>query len=562
MNLGNPSPSQVNGAFTNMGLRKRAIADARNRVLYVHSWGLQHYRRGHPGFWDAGPVYRPPFNPNTSPFPGWPPTYTPYPGDNPIYPTPRASLAANGDDPIHLNLTGYKDICANALGQGFGGWLIDLIGPTVLSITRAVGAPNPTDNQLLDFVVTFSEPVHTVSVSDFAIDASPGITGAFVTNVAGGGSARTVTVNRGSGEGQISIDFVDHDTVYDLNWRLAGNDGVPPTPGDAGFSNGEYYIIDTGPPSVNITPDIPTPTFLTVAPFTAQFNEAVTGFTASDIQLTVTGPGTAQVVNFAGSGATYTFSVSVARSGNITVDVTIPAGAAFDVMNNPNTAGTYAGFAFNVPPGADGDPYLSDGSLGNLLMNSGDSLEIYTSVGAENPFYRINAGTPIYGELIDVGTADIVAKFNFVNVLVPAGVTVTVTGDNPLAIAATQNIEWNAALPVSGAVPGRAGGGRGGAGGAGGTGGAGGAGGGGRRRGRRCRRRGQPQPHGGFGQRLGQWRNGWSPQWGQCGRERRHWRRRQSGQPRRSRYAGFRRVGRRRHGWFRRRGRFSCLAKQ
>ncbi|MBP8132399.1 MAG: SGNH/GDSL hydrolase family protein, partial [Candidatus Hydrogenedentes bacterium] len=163
VNLGNPSPSQVNAAFTNMGLRKRAIASSRSRVLYVHNWGLQQYRHGHPGFIDAGFVYRAPFAAGTAPFPGWPPAYSPYPGGNPVYPGPRAGMAADGDDPIHLNVTGYKDLCASALGQGFAGWLVDITGPTVLSITRKAGAQNPTTNQTLEFTVTFSEDVRTVA---------------------------------------------------------------------------------------------------------------------------------------------------------------------------------------------------------------------------------------------------------------------------------------------------------------------------------------------------------------------------------------------------------------
>lgn len=476
-NLGTPSPGRLNTAFTNMGLRKRAIANTRNRVLYVHNYGLQQYRHGHPGFWDDGFIYRPQFAPNTVPTPGWPPSYSPYPGGNSVYPGPRAGLADSGNDPIHLNLTGYKDICANALGQGIGGWLADLTGPTVLSIVRQTGAPNPTANQFLEFTVTFSEDVRTVAPSDFAIDASPSITGASVTNVTGSGAVRTVTVNRGSGEGQISIDFIDQDTVYDMNWRLAGNNGIPPTPGNASFYNGQAYTIDAGPPSVMVTPGITSPTFLTTAPFTAQFNESVTGFAPEDIHLSVTGPGTAQVTNFAGSGAAYTFNVSVTRSANITVEISIPAGAAFDVMSNPNTPSVPVNFVFNLPPATDGDPYLSNGALGDLILSSGNTLDIYTGAGANQPTYRINGGASINAQLIDIGAGDLVAKYNFVNVRVPAGVTVNITGDNPVAIAATQNIEWNAALNVSGVVPGRAGGGIGGAGGTGGAGGAGGAGG-------------------------------------------------------------------------------------
>lgn len=482
LNLGNPSPSQVNAAFTNMGLRKRAIANSRSRVLYVHNWGLQQYRHGHPGFWDAGLAYRLPFSPASVPLPGWPPSYSPYPGGNSVYPSPRAALANNGDDPIHLNATGYKDVCSSALGQGVAGWLTDLSGPTVLSLVRKAGAQNPTANQTLEFTITFSEDIRTLAASDFAFDASPTITGASVTGVSGSGTVRTVTVNRGTGEGQISIDFIDHDTVYDLNWRAAGNNGVPPSPGDASYNNGEYYLIDEGPPSVTVTPGIVSPTFLTSAPFTANFSEPVTGFTSGDIQLAVTGPGTAQVTSFAGGPSAYTFNVLVTRTGSITVNVGIPAGVAVDALNNPNTPGSHDGFQFDMLAAPGGDPYLSNGSLGNLILSSGTTLTFYTGVGASPPTYRINSNPSIQGELIDVspvGAGELVAKFNFVEVNVPAGVTVNLTGDNPIAIAATEDIIWDAPLDVSGEIAGRAGGGRGGGGGAGGAGGGGGGTGGG-----------------------------------------------------------------------------------
>lgn len=70
-----------------------------------------------------------------------------------------------------------------------------------------------------------------------------------------------------------------------------------------------------------------------------------------------------------------------------------------------------------------------------------------------------------------------VAKFNFASVEVPAGVTVSVSGNRPLVLTASGDMTWNTSLDVSGAVPGRAGGGAGGGGGTGGSGGTGGTGG-------------------------------------------------------------------------------------
>jgi len=475
-NLNNPSPSELNSAFVELGWRKRNIASTRNRVAYIHNFGLQHYRHGHPGFWDAGPVYRPPFASNTSPIPGDPPNYIPFPGGLIEYPTARAALANNGNDPIHLNTTGYRDLCGHALYQFFASWLIDTTPPFVASITRNPSSPNPTNATVLEFIVTFTEDVVNVTTDDFVIDG-PGFSGASVVSVTGSGNTRTVTVNRGTGQGDISIDLIDRDTIYDTNWRVLGNAlGENFGQRNADYTAGEYYTIDTSSPTVLITADTPQPNETTYATFTATFSEPVIGFTASDIQLTVAGSGTAQVTNFSGGGTTYNFGVTVARSSDIFVTITIPNGVCIDIAGNPNQSNTYPNYYFKLPPFSSSDVYLSSGILGDLTVNSGDTLIFYTGTNILQPYYRINSGPQIQGQLLDIGGGNKVGKFNFRSINVPAGVTINVSGTNPLVIAATRDIVWNSPIDVSGNVPGRAGGGVGGNGATGGNGGAGGAG--------------------------------------------------------------------------------------
>src|SRR5204863_964432 len=66
---------------------------------------------------------------------------------------------------------------------------------------------------------------------------------------------------------------------------------------------------------------------------TATFSEPVTGFALCDIAVA---NGTAS--NLAGSGATYTFDVTPAADGTVTVSV--PANVAADGAGNGNTAAT------------------------------------------------------------------------------------------------------------------------------------------------------------------------------------------------------------------------------
>ena len=72
-------------------------------------------------------------------------------------------------------------------------------------------------------------------------------------------------------------------------------------------------------------------TFINPQTVTATFSETVSGFDASDIQVT-----NATISSFAGAGATYTFTVSPDGPGAVTV--LVPAGVATDSVSFPNLA--------------------------------------------------------------------------------------------------------------------------------------------------------------------------------------------------------------------------------
>jgi hypothetical protein len=80
----------------------------------------------------------------------------------------------------------------------------DTTPPTVLSITRV--GPSHTNQNAVEFLVTFSEPVIGLDMAgpdydDFRLTTGPGITGAHITSISGSGTVYTVTVNTGSGDG-------------------------------------------------------------------------------------------------------------------------------------------------------------------------------------------------------------------------------------------------------------------------------------------------------------------------------------------------------------------------
>jgi hypothetical protein len=112
----------------------------------------------------------------------------------------------------------------------------------------------------------------------------------------------------------------------------AGNNATLTIPAGQSLADNKAIIVDTIVPTVALTSASPT---TTNAPFlvTATFSESVTGFIASDVNLT-----NSTISNFTGSGTTYNFTVTPNADGPVTVDV--PAAEATDIAGNNNTAAT------------------------------------------------------------------------------------------------------------------------------------------------------------------------------------------------------------------------------
>ncbi|QKG53179.1 beta strand repeat-containing protein [Hymenobacter sp. BRD67] len=77
-------------------------------------------------------------------------------------------------------------------------------------------------------------------------------------------------------------------------------------------------------------------------PFTVTFSQSVTGFSAAGVTVS-----NGSVSGFAGSGTTYTFNVTPSANGLVTVNV--PAGAATDANNTPNTAASQFSITYTQP---------------------------------------------------------------------------------------------------------------------------------------------------------------------------------------------------------------------
>ena len=99
----------------------------------------------------------------------------------------------------------------------------------------------------------------------------------------------------------------------------------------SGTERSQVVNFDVVEPTCTLTSSSSNPTNLTTIPVTVAFSEPVTDFTKTDVVAT-----NATVKNFAGSGASYSFSLVAAGSGTVTA--VVPAGAGIDAGENPNTA--------------------------------------------------------------------------------------------------------------------------------------------------------------------------------------------------------------------------------
>lgn len=119
---------------------------------------------------------------------------------------------------------------------------VDRTPPRVTSIAR--GGNSPTINPSVDFIVTFSEPVHGVDAFDFVVSTTN--LNAAVANIQNANPFFVVSVNSGAGSGNIRLDLIDNFSITDLAGNNLNNGAVY-----GNFTAGESFAIAKIP--VNFT---------------------------------------------------------------------------------------------------------------------------------------------------------------------------------------------------------------------------------------------------------------------------------------------------------------------
>ena len=209
-----------------------------------------------------------------------------------------------------------------------------------LVVSSLLADANPTSAASVDFTVTFSKSVTGVDSADFSLTTTGSVSGASVTGAAGGGDSYTVTVDTGTGEGTIRLDVLDDDSIVDgVGLSMIG-----------GYTSGEFYTIDTAPPTVVSSLRLDAnPTSAASVDFAVTFSKPVTGVDPTDFDLSTTGGVSgAAVTGVAGGGDSYTVTVDTGTGeGTIRLDV-LDDDSIIDGGSLPLDGGFFGGETYSI----------------------------------------------------------------------------------------------------------------------------------------------------------------------------------------------------------------------
>jgi len=157
---GQPTPEQLNGVLVALGLRKRAIAQARDRCFYIQNWGRMQHHFG----------YIPWFAPKVAPLPGQAPAYSPYPGGDAALASPPAAMADDeehgGKDYLHFGIEGYMQIAGHCVGAHYREWLLNPPWPFATSPVPIHGLSNVSIDTDLSWAAGAGALAHDVYLGD------------------------------------------------------------------------------------------------------------------------------------------------------------------------------------------------------------------------------------------------------------------------------------------------------------------------------------------------------------------------------------------------------------
>ena len=313
-----------------------------------------------------------------------------------------------------------------------------------VTINRATTQADPTNRSPIEFTVVFSNAVTGFTSADVTLGGTALGQTAVLT---GGPTTYNVAISGMTGSGTV---------VPSIRANVVDGGNVASTSSD------NLVIYDVVPPTVviNQAPAQADPTTVAPITFLAQFDSVVTGFSAADVSITGTAPGTLTAV-VQGSGGSYFVDV-YGMTGPGTVVVSVPAGAAVDTAGNPSTAATSTdnSVQFHVvappPPPVPsvvvldiaGDGVDGSGVATTSVLTGSDRTVRWTVPGTDDAFVAFNA-TGLRDLGYDVRSSEGVPQYGLVLaqggliVTGPSGVPATVDSGLAFLRALDMNADGN-----------------------------------------------------------------------------------------------------------------------
>jgi hypothetical protein len=309
--------------------------------------------------------------------------------------TPWIDVSSNEDtDPITVTLTGLSlqagwkyhvqvrayDTAGNAGAiVASDGVVVDVDNPTV-----EVAAPaGPTNVSPLSFTVTFSEPVLGFDSTDLTV------ANATVTPFAGlTGTTFQVELTPTTTNGDVTVS-VPAASVTDA----AGNDNLVSNEGSVRFRTVGPSCLLAGPAS---------PSGLSALPFTATFEDVVTGFAGPTMIDVVNGVVTVSPTS--ADGKVFHFVVTPTSEGD--VKVTVLAGAGQDALGNDSQASSQVTIVYDATA-----PVAVLTNAPNGLVNQKDLSVTVGGADVATYVYSLDGGaesgeTAIAFPIVETGLAD------------------------------------------------------------------------------------------------------------------------------------------------------------
>lgn len=254
-----------------------------------------------------------------------------------------------GSDSIRLDLND-NDSILDAVGNPLGGAGLgngNFIGgniniaidtPIVTSIIRAGASPTNAAN--VDFILTFSEPVFGVDMSDFLLTGN-----GTITSINDSNPFFVITVSAAN-DGELKLNLIDDDSIRNADGISLGGNGA----GNANFASGETYRIDRTPPQItSIIRAGGNPAINSTADFIVTFSEPVHGVELNDFTTAPSNVIKSSLIHLQSADPFYWVTITTgAGSGTVRLDLfdneNITDHAGNPLANN----GFIAGESFNI----------------------------------------------------------------------------------------------------------------------------------------------------------------------------------------------------------------------